>query len=442
MASIGRDPRTGNVVIRAYAGINPTTKKDRTISKTLPADATDEEIERAAAELDVRAEVTKKNSALMTISSVVHYYLDTCELTEMSPATLEPYRSYTRRHVDPRIGKVLFDQAEASTFALFYRDLRRPKEDGGAGLAITTVEKIHAMLSGCFNKLKADGVIDRNPLLGVKVPRGYSPEVKPLMKHDFTKLVGYLREIITSPVEDDESFERHMFAVLLWSALNGGFRRGELAGFQLEHWGKRGGEWGFRVARVLIQVRKKGMSEPVTAKKPKSLKSKRIVSMDGESARIINGYIPTMRYVLAEHGVPIGNETPMFCHADGSPLEPREITEGFGAICKSLGLAKGVHLHTLRHTHATYLIEHGATIKDIQERLGHASSQTTMDIYGHLLPGRDAETARTFAGIVEEMQKAPSIEAIGAYAPKCPLSGKTCARFINKEEHHHEQEEV
>lgn len=36
---------------------------------------------------------------------------------------------------------------------------------------------------------------------------------------------------------------------------------------------------------------------------------------------------------------------------------------------------------SLRHTHATMLIEAGANIKDIQDRLRHAKLSTTMDIH-------------------------------------------------------------
>lgn len=39
------------------------------------------------------------------------------------------------------------------------------------------------------------------------------------------------------------------------------------------------------------------------------------------------------------------------------------------------------HFHALRHGHATALIENGAPIKDVQERLGHANTKITMDIY-------------------------------------------------------------
>ena len=45
--------------------------------------------------------------------------------------------------------------------------------------------------------------------------------------------------------------------------------------------------------------------------------------------------------------------------------------------------------HSLRHTHATFLIEAGADVKDVQERLGHTNIQTTLQTYVH-----DTETMK------------------------------------------------
>jgi integrase len=42
------------------------------------------------------------------------------------------------------------------------------------------------------------------------------------------------------------------------------------------------------------------------------------------------------------------------------------------------------NFHSLRHTHATILLEGGALPKDIQERLGHSKISTTMDTYSHV----------------------------------------------------------
>ena len=42
-------------------------------------------------------------------------------------------------------------------------------------------------------------------------------------------------------------------------------------------------------------------------------------------------------------------------------------------------------VHELRHTHASLLFEAGQSVKVVQERLGHASAQVTLNTYAHLL---------------------------------------------------------
>lgn len=40
--------------------------------------------------------------------------------------------------------------------------------------------------------------------------------------------------------------------------------------------------------------------------------------------------------------------------------------------------------HGLRHTHCSLLFEAGASLKEVQVRLGHSDVKTTMDIYTHV----------------------------------------------------------
>lgn len=54
-----------------------------------------------------------------------------------------------------------------------------------------------------------------------------------------------------------------------------------------------------------------------------------------------------------------------------------------------------ITVHQLRHTHASLLFESGASLKDVQEKLGHADMQTTMNIYTHVTETKSKKQFRT-----------------------------------------------
>lgn len=57
--------------------------------------------------------------------------------------------------------------------------------------------------------------------------------------------------------------------------------------------------------------------------------------------------------------------------------------------------------HGLRHTHTSMLIEAGANMKQVQQRLGHSDIKTTMDIYTHLTAHAEKETVNLFANFLK-----------------------------------------
>jgi integrase len=83
----------------------------------------------------------------------------------------------------------------------------------------------------------------------------------------------------------------------------------------------------------------------------------------------------------------------------GGPISERNLAQRyFQPITQKAKLPEDFTLYGIRHTAATLLAASGVSPKVAQERLGHASANLTLDVYGHVLDGQQEEaTARVDA---------------------------------------------
>jgi integrase len=73
----------------------------------------------------------------------------------------------------------------------------------------------------------------------------------------------------------------------------------------------------------------------------------------------------------------------IFCRSDGNFLPKSTLFNSFNRINRKANLNK-LPIHSLRHTHAVLLLESGASMKFVQERLGHKNITITSDVYSHI----------------------------------------------------------
>jgi integrase len=69
-------------------------------------------------------------------------------------------------------------------------------------------------------------------------------------------------------------------------------------------------------------------------------------------------------------------------------LQGRKVKQGylsqrFKDYVGAASITKRVHFHSLRHSHATWLLQNSVSIYEVQKLLGHSSIETTQ-IYSHL----------------------------------------------------------
>lgn len=235
-------------------------------------------------------------------------------------------------------------------------------DDEHPGLAPSSVARALAAVRSFHKWALREGVTTRNDAASVRAPKRPQPLPKALSVPEVTALIN-------SAMGDDLVSLRD--TAVLEFLYGTGARVSEavaLAADDLEV-----GE-DFAVARLFGKGRKQ-----------------RLVPLGRHAVRAIEAYMARARPTLAARGK---GETTLFLNLRGRPLSRQSAWEIIGRAAERAQLDGRVSPHTLRHSFATHLLEGGASVREVQELLGHASVSTTQ-IYTKLSPQLLSEVYRT-----------------------------------------------
>jgi integrase/recombinase XerD len=213
-----------------------------------------------------------------------------------------------------------------------------------AGLSASTIRRIASTVRGFYAFLALDDYIDTPPTDDLNTP----PPLAYLPKY-LTE--GELQSLFASPtLTNREGIRDRAILELMYAA---GLRVTEVIALRHKDIDLRNG---------LLTCFGKGRRE-------------RIVPFGRSAAIAINNYVATKQFRFTT------SDSPLFLN-DQKPFTRQFLW----TLITKYGARAGIHHispHTLRHTFATHLLQHGAELKHVQALLGHADISTTA-IYTHL----------------------------------------------------------
>lgn len=270
-----------------------------------------------------------------------------------------------------------------STLEYDLRELFEPV-DFEKPLSNNTILCYHRIISSILGEAVKQGILLSNPCSRVRTPKIKHKEAEYLEENDVIRLLQSLEK---EPLQ-----YRALITLLLYS----GMRRGEALGLTWK-------DINFKdnlidINKSSLYVSGKGIFDDET----KNESSKRVIKVPQsviDSLKQLQIEQFHKRQMLTDEDWQDCDK--VFKASNGSPLHPDTLSSWFKRFLKRHNLPN-CHIHTLRHTNASLLIAQGINVRTVSNRLGHAQTSTTENIYSHAIKTADEKAAETLEEILTQ----------------------------------------
>lgn len=325
----------------------------------------------------------------MSVADYFDYWIKNYVEKNLKYNTRKNYMNIVNNYVKPMLGKYLLRTISPAVIQDFInkvastplkRTQQPPKKH--------TVEIVLTVVKEALKKaVYPYQIIQENPASYVDMPR-YEPDRQKTRQDLKIISLGQYQQLLDACPPADAF---HMPLVI---AFNTGMRRGEVLGLEWDMVDLEAGT--IRVERNMIQ---KG-NGVFDLDSPKSAAGFRTITI---GPTLINE-LKDKRKSQMENRIRYGNlynDSNFVCTwENGNPVTPGYIKYRSRKLEDQLGFP--FSFHSLRHTHATMLLEAGEKPKVVQQRLGHARISTTMDTYMHVTREMQNDTVTRFEDFLKQ----------------------------------------
>ncbi len=310
----------------------------------------------------------------------------------LAPKTLSRYCEYLKR-INKAIGHIKLKDLQPLHLNAFYRNLSedgvslRVKRDengniiGNGKLSPKTIVEHHRVISKLLSTAVKWNYINDNVARRADPPKVPAKDID-FLNEEETKIMLYA-------IQNEPITYKTMIMILIYT----GIRRGELFGLEWKDIDFNNNY--LNIVRTSQYIGNK----TIITKEPKTKSSQRGMKISQSLIDLLKQY----RAWQSEQRLKIGSEwhdtDRLFTQWNGQPMYPDSLTKWFHNFLQRNNL-RSVTLHSLRHTNATIMISEGTDIRTVSNRLGHAQTSTTLNIYTHALKSKDTQAAEVLDDVL------------------------------------------